>query len=630
MRLRLPCLALLTLGAFAALVVAPAAQQQQQSGSQQQQKATPQQPTFRTGVKLVRVDVTATGRGEQPVADLAAEDFEVTEDGITQKIEQFQFVKLDGQSPAGDERSLEIRTQEQAQAEAARDDVRVFAVFLDDYHVDKAPAVMVPLRRALSTFVARLWPTDLVATMDPLTPLSALRFTRSRAELLDTVNKFEGRQGEIFPVKSPVEEAQLSRPDVARLRAEVTLSALASLVVRLGGLREGRKVVIFVSQGPPVFFFQSGNLQDIMREIAQAASRGNVNIYPVDPRGLGMAARGSRDTLYQLAIESGGRVITNTNDPMVGLSKVLADTSAYYVLAYQPTRLEDDGKYHKIQVKVKRPGVSVHARQGYWAPSGKELEVAREAAARTVEPGVARALGTLAEQGGTRRAADVWVGMSRGEGGRTRVAVTWDAPDPTATRLPRPGALEVEVLEDAGGAVLEPARRIGAAEKGTGRHPAEAFSLAPGPATLRMTARSESGSVLDRWLLPIAVPDFNGAPLSLSTPRVYRAQSLAEFRALNAAPDAPPGAERQFARSDRVVVAMDWYGREGGTPEFQAHLLATDGRELAPLPLPPAGAGTLRFELPIGSLGHGTYLLRIRARLGDAAAEQHVAFGIAR
>ena len=116
--------------------------------------------------------------------------------------------------------------------------------------------------------------------------------------------------------------------------------------------------------------------------------------------------------------------------------------------------------------------------------------------------------------------------------------------------------------------------------------------------------------------------------MSLSTPRVYRARSLTEFRALNAAPDVPPGASRHFARSDRVVVAFECYAPAGATPDVQAHLLARDGRELSPLALPESQRGAYRFELPMGSLGQGTYILRIRARVGVSGSEQHVPFTI--
>jgi VWFA-related protein len=638
-------LATLALGASAALVLVaaiavvrgeqqpplagqqPPAQQPPPAGQQQPQQ---QPPVFRGGVKLVRVDATVTGKGDHPVADLTTADFEIAEDGVPQKVEQIQFIRLDGKRPAGDETSLEIRSPEQAEAEAARDDVRVFAIFFDDYHVDKAPQITIPLRKGLSLFVDRLWPTDLVAVMDPLTPLSAVRFTRSKTQLTMIVNAFEGRQGEMFPIKSVMEEAQWMRGDVRRVRAEVTLSALAALTMKLGGLREGRKSIIFVSQGPPTYLgSRDGNLQDLMREIVQAANRGNVTIYALDPTGLTMEARlGDRGTLYQLAAETGGRTIINTNDFTAGLNRVYEDTSAYYVLGYTPTRAEDDGKFHKISVKVKRSGMRVLARQGYWAPSAKELTAAAESSARVLEPRVAGALDSLAQRNPGKRPVDVWVGLSKGQNGRTKTVVTWDQVEPAP---PTPVAgVDVEVLTAAGGAPIPP-QTLPATVAGKSERTAAVFELDPGAVSLRLTARAADRSVVDAWTQPLAVPDWGTAVLALSTPRFYRARSLQELRAIQASPDPVPTAVRQFSHSDRVLVSVECYAsRPGGTPELSAHVLTREGRELTALPLPALENGYARFELPVGSLGQGTYILRVRAALGAEHAEQLTAIRVAR
>jgi hypothetical protein len=168
-----------------------------------------QQPTFRTKVDLVRVDVSVTGRRDEVVADLQPGDFVVQEDGVPVKVETLQFVRLDGTRTSDTEESLEIRSPEHAALEAARDDVRLFAIFLDDYHVDKTPAITATIRRALKDLVSRFGPNDLITVVDPLTPLSALTFTRNRDQLLARMDTFEGRQGELFPVRSVMEEAQL-------------------------------------------------------------------------------------------------------------------------------------------------------------------------------------------------------------------------------------------------------------------------------------------------------------------------------------------------------------------------------------------------------------------------------------
>ena len=52
----------------------------------------------------------------------------------------------------------------------------------------------------------------------------------------------------------------------------------------------------------------------------------------------------------------------------------MADASAYYLIGYTPTRRGNDGKFHEIKVRVKRRGVRVTARRGYWAASEKETD----------------------------------------------------------------------------------------------------------------------------------------------------------------------------------------------------------------------------------------------------------------
>jgi VWFA-related protein len=577
------------------------------------------------------VDVTVTGKNDDPVAGLRPEDFEVTEDGTPVKVDRLEFIRLDGSTPAGDDRSLTIRSTAHAEQEAARDDVRVFAIFLDDYHVLKIPAVTLPARRALTDFVNRLWPTDLVALMEPLTPLSALRFTRSRSELLTAINSFQGRYGELFPVKSPVEEAQWQRGDVGRVRAEVTLSALAALTVRLGSLREGRKTIIFISQGPPTYFgTRSPGLQDRMQEIAQAASRGNVTIYTLDPAGLGMEAGGFRDTLYQLAAETGGRAMVNTNDPTRLLDRIFGDSSAYYVLGYTPPRPQDDGRYHKISVKVKRPGTRVLARQGYWSPDPREVEAAREAAARTPEPSVAKALENAATMEPTKRPVDLWLGWSKAEGSQAQLRVTWDPAENVSGALLGARAIEVEVLDAQRMKPVAPMQSIAASGStaSAALRQGAVFVLTPGAAGLKVTVRGDEGGVLDSWTQPLTVPDFSRVPVALSSIRFYRARTAADLRTLRAAADPMPLASRRFSRTDRVLVAVDTYVTPGTPVTLESHVLARDGRELAPLPLPAPEGITTRFELPLSSLGQGTYLLRIRAKTAAGFNEQVVAFRV--
>jgi VWFA-related protein len=599
--------------AAACAVTATFAHGNAQSTSQQ-----PNQPVFRTGVNLVRVDVSVFGRGDQAVEGLQPSDFIVREDGVPQTVETVQFVKVTGQAPADLRESTTIRSAEHAAVEAARDDVRLFVLFLDDYHVEKTPTIMIPLRRTLRAFAEKLGPYDLVAVMDPLTPLTHVEFTRDRSKLLEVVNKFEGRRGELFPVRSAAEEAQQSQRNVWELRAGVTLDALNAIVTKLGGMREGRKSVLFISQGPPVSM-RSSNWSR-MEDVVQSANRGNVTIHTLDPRPLGSTEFGGNLVLRRLSDETGGRAIFNTNDHAEHLDGVIADASAYYLIGYTPTRGEvADGKFHKIEVEVKRPRVRVVARRGYWSPRSSELY------APPVEPVRAEVMTALTElvepkSGGT---AEVWIGYTRGQDEQTDVTITWEPTSRTGTSAA--ARVQVERLRNDGTIVGAPQTlTISAATEAASF---AKLSLPPGRSILRFTSYDREGEVLDRWTQDIAVPDLATVPLALATPRFLLARSAFELRALQSAAEPVPAATRRLRKSDRLLVELEAYSA-AGTPELTLELLNQKGDSLVTLPVPAATSAKRRVELPLQLLAPATYLLKVTAKSADQQVEQHAPFRI--
>ncbi|MFA5910312.1 MAG: VWA domain-containing protein [Vicinamibacterales bacterium] len=582
-----------------------------------------QQPIFRAGTDLVRVDVTATVRGDEPVADLQLSDFEVTEDDVPQVVETIKFVRVDGARTSDLNEPLQIRSREHAQLEAAREDVRLFGIFLDDYHIDKRPEITLPLRDAITSFINQLGPNDLAVIMEPLESLRDLKYTRSKAELLGRVRNFEGRRGEIFPVKSPVEEAQMSQRNWMELRAGVTLSALGALATQLGGLREGRKSILFFSQGPPV---RLGSPNDhVLKEAMEAANRGNVTIHVIDPRPLGSVGFGGDDILRRIAYDTGGRAIVNTNDPERQLAGVVADASAYYLVGYTPTRRTNDGKFHEIKVRVKRRGVKVTARRGYWAASEKELTAAAEAAATPVNTALNTALAAIADSSSTR-AVNVWTGVSKGDGDHTRLTFTWEAaPGPAVAD--KPARLEILPVDDAGKEVM-PAQVIGGAP---GELPLMAqFQLPAGRQRLRFTSLTAAGETIDRWVQTQVVPDLSKNPIVLATPRFLRARNMIELRAIEANPAPSPTAATRFGATERVLVEIECAAPAGEAPQVKVELLNSMGGVLRALEAPPLTNGRLRLLLPVSSLGNGTYILRVTALSGEHSAEQWVAFRVAR
>lgn len=352
-----------------------------------------QPPVFRSGAELVRVDVTVLDSHGKPVRDLRAEDLVIEEDDVPQKIQSFALLDL-APSTAADGRTLEITSRYQADQELAREDVRVFLIFWDDFHIPQQFQSQL-LRNALIKFLrTMLAPTDLVAIMDPWTPTSHLEWTRATGDLWTQALALRGRQGVYTPPRNVAEENHLREIGrIERLRAQVSFSALEAAMAHLAAKREGRKAILYFSRE-----FRVGDRVDNFNEtlnLIRRANDANVAFYSINPDGLGM--QGTRSgILTDLARESGGEALL-TNSPEVALRRVVEQTGAVYLVGYAPEPLRRDGKFHKIKVSARRPGLHIRARSGYWAPDEKTIAAAKAAAVEAVVPTpIESALGELA------------------------------------------------------------------------------------------------------------------------------------------------------------------------------------------------------------------------------------------
>ena len=132
------------------------------------------------------------------------------------------------------------------------------------------------------------------------------------------------------------------------------------------------------------------------------------------------------DTLRIMAEQTDGRAILNRNDLTLAMKQIVRDASAYYLLGYSPAPTPTDGKFHEISVRIKRPGVQVRARKGYWAVSPADVErMTKVATTPPVPKPVQNALATLAYP--TRmRIVRTWI-AERGENGKTRMTFVWEA-----------------------------------------------------------------------------------------------------------------------------------------------------------------------------------------------------------
>lgn len=196
------------------------------------------------------------------------------------------------------------------------------------------------------------------------------------------------------------------------MQVQYTLEAFQQLGAYLSGL-PGRKNVIWFSGAFPIGIAPNGDLQapgmgafqnpnsfrvyaDKLRKIADMLAVNQIAIYPVDARGLmvpSMVDASQSGTKYyksdkaltqenakkfqqttaehatmgQLAEDTGGQAIYNTNGLKEALAEVIHSGSSYYTIAYTPVDNKYDGRYRKIAVQVNPPNAKLAYRHGYFA-----------------------------------------------------------------------------------------------------------------------------------------------------------------------------------------------------------------------------------------------------------------------
>ena len=540
-----------------------------------------------------------------------------------QTIDLFRQVRIDG-TASNIDRPRQVLTRDTEEREASRDDVRIFAILLADYQVCGQRTRLV--RDALTTFINTLGPNDLVAVMQPLTSVRDLAFTYDHDSIRGTIQRFEGRRGDYTP-RNSIEDQHARQPGgVEALRNAVVRDALKALAVRLGSMREGRKSVLFVSEG-----FPPGWLADPqqLREITQEANRHNTSIYPLDPRGLvgsdgdaaptirpgcgrnqsGPRLRLTQDTLRELADDTDGRAIVNRNSLTEGLAQILRDSSLHYLLGYSSTSSQADGKFHQIRVRVKRPKVDVRARKGYWASTADDASRAANPVAVTPQP-ILDALAALAAPNQDGRLVRTWVGIGRGAEGKGRVTVVWEPP--ASAGLARAEAL-ARVTITATRPRAETIFENPPVDLTPGPHHIS-FDVAAGGLELRVVVADRDGNTIDRQTRPIEMPDFSGGGTALGTPRFHRPRTAREFQALAADAEAIPVVTREFARTDRLLIRFDAYAPGGDAASPSAAILSRTGRRMFDVPVASATAGpSHQIDLTLSPLPAGEYLLEVVA-----------------
>lgn len=355
----------------------------------------PDRPVFRLSIELVQIDAVVTDRRGRHVTTLGPEDFEVLQDGRPQPIAAVSYVRAD--EPWEDASGLAPLAPE---ALVPADGRRTIALVVDDLRMSFVSIART--RDALLRFTReQLLPSDRVALVTTSgAPGSSVGFGSSRVALRGAASRLRFYLSWPGPTSSILDPIRPGATDPFDVFREHTTAADAlrriQEVVGLVQAEGGRKTVVLVSEGFSAYSasWQYGGSRDGMRRLVDKANRAGVVVYALDPRGLvwtGLSAADAasgahaasiasaraaaladtQDGLRYIAGQTGGFAVINANDIGGGLGRILADQRGYYLIGYQPQSGTFGSvtatEYRKLEVRVKRPGLLIRTRTGFYA-----------------------------------------------------------------------------------------------------------------------------------------------------------------------------------------------------------------------------------------------------------------------
>jgi VWFA-related protein len=637
-----------------------------------------QQPTFRTQVEIVEIDAVVTDEQGNPVSGLTMDDFAIREDGRPQAIAAFSTVDIPIERA---DRPLYSPTQIEPDVQSNQGEQgRVYMIMLDDIH----PLLALRTRRFMRRFIEQHMGANDVAAITYLGigAANSQDFTGSKRVLLNAIERFSGNiPGEAAPSATPAGGSVETSRTEAQLGARGAMRAFRDIAEFMARVPGQRKAILFVSTGQTMtdvanVVDYNGGVMSIGMEDAhlamQAASRGHVAIYPIDPRGLdagggsGEAAESSTQEALQaastdrlnqstnlrmIADVTGGFAFINQNTYDAGFTRLVRENSSYYVLGFYSTNDKRDGRFRKVQVTVKRPGLQVRTRSGYLAAKGKAQPAAPVQAYKNLSAATSDALASpIAARGvpltlfaapykGPNRDASVAIvvgidpaalELAEKDGtftGEVEIATT--AISATRSRT-IPGdyyvaklALKQETIDRA---------RLDGLQMGT------AMQLPPGRYQIRAAVGNRSnraGSVI----YDLEVPDFTKAPLVMSGVSVTSASTprIAGLRLKDPLADVLPGpatSARVFDATETLTLFAEVYDNvkagAAHTVDLKATLKADDGRDLRSVTEQRSsselkgsiGGFGFKAELALEGAAPGLYVIHVEARAntGDRPA----------
>jgi VWFA-related protein len=573
-------------------------------------------------------------------------------------------------------------------------DGRIYLIVLDDLHTHalRSPRTKVAARQFIERFVGA---NDLAAVIHTGGRTDANQdFTSNQRLLLQAVDQFMGRKLRSSTLNriddvgrragTPLaDDPAMDLDDRERgYHARSALDTVRNLSQYLGNIRGRRKAIVMFSEGIDYNIYdvmsmyntgatEASTVMEATRDLIAAATRANVAVYGVDPRGLGgfeelaevqsfpddttlglgqsslfNETRLGQDSLRTMSEETGGFAVVNRNDFADAFQRIVDDNSSYYVMGYYSTNERRDGRFRKITVRLKnRPGLTVRARKGYVAPRGRAPET-RAAAKDGASPELKEAIESPLPLPALPLA--VTASVFKGPAAKGSVVISTFVNGSTLPFVEKDGVFtnDLEVLgiaTDAKGKSFatdrntvnlrmkpDTANRVTA----TGFRVIQSLDLAPGKYVLRVAVRESHTAKAGSVSYDIEVPDFTKGPLTMSDLALTSAMSgiAPTIRPKDPLEKLLPGpltTYREFLPDDEVGVFTEIYDnvRQAHTTEVLVTVKAEGGqtvfetreeRDSAELAGRAGGYG-IDTRIPLKSMAPGLYVLRVEAtaRLGD-------------
>lgn len=448
--------------------------------------------------------------------------------------------------------------------------------------------------------------------------------------------------------------------EVDARRANHTRDVFAAVdraVFALSGVR-GRKALLLLSEG----FLNDPDLPGA-REVAGRCREANLAVYSLDVRGLmtGLPGGDSRiapnaqelglmqlETVefsaagaVELAEETGGFAIHDTNDLGGGALRSGEESRVYYLIGYTPPPGKGPRDWRKLKVEVKRPGLTVRARKGYTLRTSVEILAADEARSAAAS----RAGASADRPGSTGRLAPLPVAVARALASPRQVD---DIPVRARAYVfgPRPRGLSRTVVtvevntsaianlggEERARAVLSLSIAATHRDSGETAHVDQRvqveggetaawqgwlavnreFELAPGVVQARVVVRDEFLGRVGADTTRFVVPPASGLAIStpILTPRTWRPRE-------GGPPQPVLVARREFEPAGPLYCYFEVFGAGRGPVQTMVELRRRGGevvRQDPRRPIEPTLDGRLVrfFNFPLDGLAPGDYELRIQ------------------